>query len=66
MKHKDRASKIVHFHPRHNDHVHLEPTEQDVKEARAKLFRGDLSIEEYYQMVHLNRRGPCPNCGQYH
>lgn len=61
-----KEKKILKFQTRPQDHQHIEMTAEQIKEFRAKLFRGEIPVEEYYRMVHINRRGPCPNCGQYH
>lgn len=61
-----KGQKILKFPMNHAEHGHLEDIEHEAREARGKLFRGEISVENYYQMMHRNRRGPCPNCGQYH
>ena len=61
-----KEKKILKFQTRRQEHQHIEMTAEQIKEIRARLFRGEIHVEEYYRQVHINRRGPCPNCGQYH
>ena len=58
---KSNASKIVQFQKKQMDAI-----EREDQVALEKMFRGEISPEEYYQTVHRDRRSPCPNCGHYH
>lgn len=62
----NKQQKIVQFQPRNQEHSRVDLTVEQAKEIRAKFFRGEISVEDYYQQAQLNRRGKCPNCGQYH
>lgn len=67
MTTRHSEGKIVPFQTRHQiEQQHMEMMEREAQEARLKLFRGEISAEQYYEAVHRKQREQCLHCGKFH